>query len=93
MPEREALPGECDVREWSRAALEEYTAELRRFRPVWARTGEKYFGVASPHARLLDAEMFVVSVARFRNFYDGLPARLAPYFLDTPGATLFARLN
>ena len=93
MADVELIPGECDARAWVRAALEEYAADLRCFGRVWARTGEKYFGVPSPRARTLDAELLIVKVMRFREFYDGLPPRLAPLFFDRPDAALEGRLN
>lgn len=93
MPDLELIPGECDAPEWVRATLDEYAADLRRFKRVWARTGEKYFGVPSPRARTLEAELFIVSVKLFLASYDGLPLRLAPLFHDRPEAALTARLN
>lgn len=93
MPNGETIPGETPAPEWVRATLDEYAADLRRFKRVWARTGEKYFGVASPRARTLDAELFIVSFTRFRSSYDGLSPRLAPLFHDRPEAALTARLN
>jgi hypothetical protein len=93
MPEAELIPGECDVRAWVSAALEEYATDLRCFERVWARTGEKYFGVPTPAARSLEAELLTVKVARFRDNYDGLPLRLAPIFNERPEAALTGRLN
>lgn len=80
------------MREWTRAALDEYAADLRGLARVWVRTGEKYFGCAA-RARLLEAELLIVYAVRFRRFNDGLALRLAPLFLDRPEAATRGRLN
>ena len=86
------IPGEVDVREWVRAALLDYRIFLDANREAWRLRHER-LGVAVPAARSLDAEACIVSLGLFRNFYDGLPLRLAPLFFDRPESALNCRLN
>jgi hypothetical protein len=92
MPDVDLIPGECDVREWVRAALLDYAVFLSAQSEAWAlRHGRQ--GVTAPTTRSLDAEACAVSVGMFRSFFAGLPPRLAPLFVERPEAALTARLN
>jgi hypothetical protein len=86
---RQLIPGECDTPEWVRAALVDYGVFISAQAEAWALWHER-LGVAAPAAHSLDAEACIVPVGLFRNFYDGLLLKLAPYFYDLSATS---RLN
>jgi hypothetical protein len=92
MLDGQLIPGECDVREWVRVALEDYGVFLVAHAEAWPLMHAQW-GVETPRARALDAEACIVSVGLFLNFYAGLSLRLAPMFADSPASSLTARLN
>lgn len=92
MDDAELIPGECDVREWMRAALLDYRIWLDANREAWSIWHERR-GIPTPSAGSLDAEACIVLVGMFRDWYDGHSLHVAPLLHYRPEGTLGVRLN
>lgn len=77
------IPGECDAREFTHAALEDYAAFLLAHVEIWERRHAR-FGVAAPRARSLAGEACITSVRYFRSFYAEHASYILPLCMTLP---------